>query len=189
MKTGSLFYIFVILVGFSGIAGAQQSAAGERTTLSQVEDHYINGAEHALVPVAEAMPEEKYSFAPTNGEFKGVRTFAEMVKHVAASNYGMAAAILHENPPIKLETDADVDAIRGKAEIVKFLQGSFEFLRKALNSINEQNEAELIKSPDSNKLLAKLEVADRAVTHCWNHYGQLIEYLRMSAIAPPGSHR
>jgi len=189
MQTGSLLYISVILVGLSGIAGAQQSAAGERTTLSQVEDHYINGAEHALVPVAEAMPEEKYSFAPTNGEFKGVRTFAEMVKHVAASNYGMAAAILNENPAIKLETDADVDAIRGKAEIVKFLQGSFEFLRKALNSINERNEAELIKSPDSNKPLAKLEVADRAVTHCWNHYGQLIEYLRMSGIAPPGSHR
>ncbi len=82
-----------------------------------------------------------------------------------------------------------MDAIRGKAEIVKFLQGSFEFLRKALNSINERNEAELIKSPDSNKPLAKLEVADRAVTHCWNHYGQLIEYLRMSGIAPPGSHR
>src|SRR5258708_20124484 len=187
MKIGSLLYMFVIVVSSSSIGFAQQTASGQRTTLSQVEDHYINGGENGVVPVAEGMPEEKYSFAPTNGQFKGVRTFAEMVKHVAASNYGMAAAILHdENPPVKLETDADVDAIKGKAEMVKFLKGSFEFLHKALDSINEQNEAELIQSPDSAKPLARLEVANRAVTHCWNHYGQLIEYLRMSGIAPPG---
>jgi hypothetical protein len=115
MKTGSLLYICVILFASSSIAFAQQAASGEHGTLAQVEDHYINGAEHALVPVAEAMPEEKYSFAPTNGQFQGVRTFAEMVKHVAVSNYGMAAAILHEKPPVKLDSDADVDAIKGKS--------------------------------------------------------------------------
>jgi len=188
MKTLALLYTFVILVACSNVTFAQHGTSGEHTTLSQVEDHYINGAEHALVPIAEAMPEDKYSFAPTNGQFKGVRTFAEMVKHVAASNYSMASAILHENPPIKLETDADVDAIKGKAEIVKFLKGSVDFLRKAVGSINEQNETELIQSPDSSKPLARLEVADRAVTHCWNHYGQLIEYLRTSGTTPPASH-
>jgi len=188
MKTAGLLYTSVILLACSGIAFAQHGTLSEHTTLSQIEERYVNGAEHAFVPIAEAMPEDKYSFAPSNGQFKGVRTFADMVKHVAASNYSMASAILHENPPIKLETDADLDAIKGKAEIVKFLKGSFEFLRKALSSINEQNETELIKSPDSSKPLARLEVADRAVTHCWNHYGQLVEYLRTSGIAPPGSH-
>ena len=70
------------------------------------------------------MPEDKFSFARRNGEFHGVRTFADMVKHVGASNYGMAAAILHENPPIKLETQADLDAIKSKAEIDEWLQGT-----------------------------------------------------------------
>ena len=188
MKTFALLYTFVTLVACSNVAFGQHATSSEHTTLSQIEDHYVNGAEHALVPIAEAMPEDKYSFAPTNGQFRGVRTFAGMVKHVAASNYGMASAILHENPPIKLETDADVDAIKGKAEIVKFLKGSVDFLRKAVGSINEQNETELIQSPDSSKPLARLEVADRAVTHCWNHYGQLIEYLRTSGTTPPASH-
>jgi uncharacterized damage-inducible protein DinB len=187
MKTRSLFYI-VALVTSSRIAPAQHTTAGERGTLAQIEDHYISGAEHALMRVAEAMPDDKYSFAPTNGQFKGVRTFAEMVKHVAASNYGMASAILDENPPVKLDTEADVDAITGKANIVKFLNGSFEFLHQALRSINESNETELIQAPDSDRPLARQEVADRAITHCWNHYGQLVEYLRMSGIAPPSSH-
>jgi hypothetical protein len=187
MKTVGWLSISIILFGFNSLALAQHSESTQRTTLSQIEDHYIDGAERALMSMVEAMPDDKYSFAPTNGEFKGVRTFADMVKHVAASNYGMASAILHENPPIKLETQADVDAIKGKAEIVKFLKGSFEFLHKALNSINERNETELIKSPDSSAPLARLEVADRAVTHCWDHYGQLVEYLRMNGIVPPGS--
>ncbi len=188
MKTFALLYTFAMLVACSNVAFGQHAALGEHTTLSQVEEHYISAAEHALVPVAEAMPEDKYSFAPTNGEFKGVRTFANQLKHVAASNYSMAAAILHEKLPIKLETDADLDAIKGKAEIVKFLQGSFDFLRKAVASITEQNETELIRSPDSSTPLARLDVADRAVTHCWNHYGQLIEYLRTSGTTPPSSH-
>ena len=166
-----------------------QHGTSMQSSFSQIEDHYANAAEHALVPVAEAMPENKYGFAPTNGEFKGVRTFANMLKHAAASNYGMAAAILHEKPPVKLETQADLDAIATKADIVKFLQGSFDFLRKALGSINENNETDLIQSPDSDKPLARLEAADRAVTHCWNHYGQLVEYLRMNGIVPPESHR
>ena len=50
----------------------------------------------ARVPAVEAMPEDKFGFAPTNGEFKGVRTFAEQVKHVAAVNYIFGAAILSE---------------------------------------------------------------------------------------------
>ena len=187
MKTLALLYTFV-LGACSSVAFGQHAASSEHTTLSQIEDHFVNGAEHAIVPIAEAMTEDKYSFAPTNGQFKGVRTFADMVKHVAASNCGMASAILHENPPIKLEPDADVNAIKGKVEIVKFLKGSFDFLRKAVGSINEQNETELIQSPDSSKPLARLEVADRAVTHCWNHYGQLIEYLRTSGTTPPASH-
>ncbi|HEY6249823.1 MAG TPA: DinB family protein [Candidatus Angelobacter sp.] len=188
MKNVGLLYACVVLIALSGVVCAQHSASSQNTTLSQIEDHYITDAEHAVLPLAEAMPEDKYSFAPTNGQFKGVRTFADMVKHVAVSNYGMASAILHQNMPIKLETQADLDAIKGKAEIVQFLKGSFDFLRKALGSINEQNQTELVQAPDSSKPLARLEVADRAITHCWNHYGQMIEYLRMSGIAPPGSH-
>ncbi|HEX7253493.1 MAG TPA: DinB family protein [Thermoanaerobaculia bacterium] len=178
---------FLILMACAGLALAQGDAPGVRPTVSQLEDRFVGAAEREVVPAADAMPEEKYSFAPTNGEFTKVRTFAEMVKHVAASNYGMAAAILHEKPPVKLETQSDLDAIRTKAEIMTFLRGSFAFLHRALSSINEKNQTELIRSPDSDKPLARLEVADRALWHCNNHYGQMVMYLRMNGIVPPAS--
>lgn len=171
-------------------AFAQHGTPTGHASFPQVVDGFVTAIEEVQVPVAEAMPDDKYSFAPTNGSFKGVRTFADMIKHVAASNYGMAAAILHEDPPIKLETEADIDAIKGKKEIVKFLKGSFDFLHKAALTINEQNAMELIESPDSpNKQLSRLEVAERAVSHSFNHYGQMIEYLRISGITPPSGHR
>jgi hypothetical protein len=155
--------------------------------VSQLEDRFVGAAEREVVPAADAMPEEKYSFAPTNGEFKKVRTFAEMVKHVAAANYGMAAAILHEKPPVKLETQSDLDAIQTKADIMMFLKGSFAYLHKAFGSITEKNQTDMIRSPDSDKPLARLEVADRALWHCNNHYGQMVMYLRMNGIVPPAS--
>jgi len=189
MKTFSLPFTLLLLTAAGYSTPAQHGASTQSTTFSQTEDHYASDAEHALVSLAAAMPENKYSFAPTNGEFKGVRTFADMVKHAAASNYGMAAAILHQKSPVKLETEADLDVYTTKAHIVRFLQGSFDFLHKALSSINQSNETDLIQSPDTDKPIARQEVADRAITHCWNHYGQLVEYLRMNGIVPPASHR
>lgn len=187
MKNTKWLFPILMLFAWGSGAFAQGSKSSKRPTVSQLEDRFAGLTKGQIVPAAEAMPEDKYSFAPTNGEFKGVRTFADQLKHIAISNYSMAAAILHEKPPIKLESESDLDAIRTKADIVKFLTGSFAYLRKALSSINEKNETELIKSPDSDEPLSRLEVADRALWHCYNHYGQLIEYLRMSGIVPPAS--
>src|SRR5260370_12743280 len=122
MKSHTLLHVLVAFVWLSSLALAQHGASTQHAPFSEIEEHYVNSAEHAMVPLVEAMPEDKFSFAPSNGEFHGVRTFADMVKHVAASNYGMAAAILHENPPIKLETQADLDSTKSQARIVKLLQ-------------------------------------------------------------------
>ena len=192
MRIGKLLLAMLWVFGSPAFAqhegqhGAQPRAVGEHQTFSQIQDLFVSAAENTIVPLAEAMPEDKYSFAPTNGQFKGVRTFSEQIKHVAASNYGLAAAILERDLPIKLETQADLDAISGKAQTVKFLKDSFEFLHKAASIITEKNAKDLIKSPDSpGKPLSRIEVAERATSHCWNHYGQLVEYLRMSGLTPP----
>src|SRR3981081_2735678 len=128
MKTLALLYTFVILVACSNVTFAQHGTSGEHTTLSQVEDHYINGAEHALVPIAEAMPEDKYSFAPTNGQFKGVRTFAEQIKHVAAVNYIFGAAILSEKVPVDVGDESGPASLTTKADILKYLKNSLPYV-------------------------------------------------------------
>src|SRR5216684_4820598 len=92
----------LILLACSGLALAQTAAkpTTERRTIQQVLDRAVKNVEQEFVPAAGAMPEDKYSFAPSNGEFKGVRTFAQQVKHVAAVNYIFGAAILSEKVPV-----------------------------------------------------------------------------------------
>ena len=64
------------LLLLSGIALAQAAKPAEPRTVTQVLTSSVTNVENEFVPAAEAMPEDKYSFAPTTGEFKGVRTFA-----------------------------------------------------------------------------------------------------------------
>ena len=98
--TGLLALLLLLFAG--GFAQAQDARPVENRSIAQVLDHSVAGVEGEFVPAAEAMPEDKYSFAPTNGEFKGVRTFAQQVRHVAAVNYLVGAAILGEKPPVEL---------------------------------------------------------------------------------------
>ena len=95
----NLYKMTACLLLLSGIALAQ-AAKPEPKTVSQVLNGAVTNVENEFVPAADAMPEDKYSFAPTTGEFKGVRTFTQQVKHVAAVNYILAAAILEEKSPV-----------------------------------------------------------------------------------------
>lgn len=179
---------FVVLLACNGLAFAQMPKAGEHQTVAQVLDSSVKGVEGEFVPAAEAMPEDKYSFAPTAGEFKGVRTFAQQVKHVAAVNYILGASILVEKPPVDIGGENGPDAIASKADIVKFLKESFVYLHKAANSVNEKNMTDSIKHPFAEgKTTSRLAMATLAVGHVFDHYGQMVEYLRMNGVVPPAS--
>ena len=146
----------------------------------------MNIGKKEFVATADAMPEDKYSFAPTAGEFKGVRTFAEQVKHVAAVNYIFGAAILRENrrwTPVKRGART---RSRAKLKSCKFLKDSFAYLHKALASITEKN---AIRSDNSclRMKAARLSVGAFAALIPLDHYGQMVEYLRMNGIVPPAS--
>ena len=140
-----------------------------------------------IVDIAEAMPEDKYAFAPSNGEFKGVRTFAQQVKHVAAVNYLVAADMMGEKPPVELGGESGPDAVKTKADIVKFLKDSFAYVHKAAGVINEQNQLEAIKNPFGEGTATRLGMATLIVGHCFDHYGQMVVYLRSNGIVPPAS--
>jgi hypothetical protein len=164
-----------------------QTKPDDHPTVAKVLDGRISGLEAEFVPAAEAMPEDKYSFAPTNGEFKGVRNFAQQVKHVAAANYMFGAAILVEKPPVELGGENGPDALTSKADIVKFLKDSFAYVHKAVGSVNEKNMVEPVKSPFGSGNTTRLALATMVVGHCFDHYGQIVEYLRMDGIIPPAS--
>jgi hypothetical protein len=171
---------------WSGTLPAQANHAAEQRSVSKALDFFVTDSEEHLVPVAEAMPEEKYSFAPVNGEFKDVRTFAEQIKHLAANNYDMAAAILGENPTPEMENETGPDSVRNKAEVVAYLKGSFTALHKAVATIDDKNLLEPV-SAGRIRQWTRLRLTIDAIAHSSNHYGQLVEYLRMNGIVPPAS--
>jgi uncharacterized damage-inducible protein DinB len=146
-------------------------------------------AEKVIIPAVDAMPADKFGFAPTDGEFKGVRTFGQMVKHLSATNHILAAAALGEEPPVDAGDEVGPEAVRTKAEILNYLNGSFAHLSKAIESIGQTN-ASVNPSPISP--LKKGEVTRSALVveslmHACDHYGQIVEYLRMNGVVPPAS--
>jgi len=84
------------------------------------------------------MPAEKYSYAPTRGEFSGVRTFAQQLKHIAADNYLLGAGILGEKPPVEVGAGEDgANAVRSKPEIIGYVKASFAYMHRAAASIDD----------------------------------------------------
>jgi|SRR5579864_2305482 len=159
----------------------------ERRTVTDILDHTISNLEEEFVPAAEAMPADKFDFAPTNGEFKGARTFGQQIKHVAAVNYELGAAILQEKPPGDLNGEAGPASITSKADVMKYLKDSFTYVHQAVRTINEQNEVETVKSPFGEGRVSRLGLACSVSWHGYDHYGQMAVYLRMNGIIPPAS--
>ena len=173
----------VLLLSTASVV-AQVATPAEPRTASQVLDFWVTNTEQLLVPAADAMPEAKYSFAPSNGEFSGVRTFAEQVKHLAAANYQLAAAALGEDPPTGTDHETAPDTVKTKAQVMDYLKESFVSLHRAAAALNESNMNDPIPSKGNRTRL--LMLID-AVVHSSNHYGQIVEYLRMNNIVPPAS--
>jgi len=169
-----------------------QTTADPRRTDTQIIDFILSFQEQRLIDIAEAMPAEKYSFAPTHGEFKNVRTFAEQLKHIAADNYLLAAGILGERPPVEVGAgESGSSDVRSKAEIVAYLKASFAYMHRAAAAIDDANSPIPTPkiSPWPEGTATRLGVAIEDCVHTWDHYGQLVEYLRMNGVVPPASRR
>lgn len=180
MKTLSRTLLCLLFSLFSHVAFAQT-----KVTVSQALDFWITNTEREVVAAADAMPEEKYSFAPSVGEFAGVRTFGEQVKHLSANNYRMAAYMLGQTPRSDQESESGPETVRSKAQIMDYVKGSFAALHRATAGVDEGNMLTPLSVPIRQK--TRLQLAVDAVAHSYNHYGQMVEYLRMSGIVPPAS--
>jgi uncharacterized damage-inducible protein DinB len=174
----------------SPAAGGSASPSTPPTVASAI-DREISIVEKEVVEAAEAMPEDKFDFSPEKlnvpgSDYKGVRTFAAQLKHIAAANYLIWSPITGEKPPDNVNDGKGPDNMKAKAEIVKYLKDSFAFGHKAVATLTSSNLVEPITS-SSGKPTTRLFLATFAPAHCFDHYGQLVEYLRMNGIVPPAS--
>jgi uncharacterized damage-inducible protein DinB len=180
--------VALCVLALAGVVTAQaKKGKEERRTVTQVLDSSVSNMEHEFVPAADAMPEDKFGFAPSNGEFKGVRTFGEQVKHVAAVNYIFGAAILSEKVPVDVGDESGPASLKTKAEILNYLKDSFAYVHKAIQTIDAKNLVQPLKSPFGEGTVTRLGLAASVAGHGFDHYGQMVEYLRMNGIVPPAS--
>jgi uncharacterized damage-inducible protein DinB len=147
---------------------------------AKVLDKMLSGYEHDLLPLVEAMPADKYNFAPTNGEFKGVRTFGEQVKHIAQANYYYFGSVSSTKPNMPKMAD-----LKTKDQMIQELKDSFAYGHQVIATITAENAFDAVGTGDSTRTRAGM--AAGAVAHGYDHYGQLVEYLRMNGIIPPAS--
>jgi uncharacterized damage-inducible protein DinB len=181
------------LVSLAAVAqGGQNQGPAAGTIVDPVKayDSQLYIVESEMMNAVKAMPAEKYGFAPSaaifvpgqTAKFDGVRTFAEQATHVAEANYSFAAAISGVKP------DVDVDAIgkmTKKDDVVAALAGSYASMHKAIGTLTVANAFEVIKTQEPGVQTRGTLVAF-TVGHCFDHYGQMVEYLRMNGIVPPG---
>jgi uncharacterized damage-inducible protein DinB len=155
-------------------------AVGTPVPPAQVYGKLLTLLESEFVGAAEAMPEDKYNFAPTSaiGEFKGVRTFGEQVKHVAEAN----GFFFHDPSQPMVDNRADIDKLKTKAEIVKALKDSFVQAHAYVDSITTDNAYLTISNGNTRAGMAAFGIA-----HFMDHYGQMVEYMRLNGIVPPAS--
>jgi uncharacterized damage-inducible protein DinB len=182
------------LVARAGMAASQQNAHEGPAALDAPKEKralqvFLKSVQTQIVSAADAMPAVKYGFAPTDGEFKGVRTFGQQVKHLAATNHILAAAALGEDTPADAGDEMGPDTVRTKAEILDYLNASFAHLGKAIDAIGEKSP--IVKSspisPMKGTETTRLALTVEALIHAFNHYGQMVEYLRMNGVVPPAS--
>jgi len=189
------FWGIVILVLAGSIAGtgaiAQQGAPAAQKpvpTITSMLQTQLTIVETEIVGAANAMPEDKYSFAPTNGNFVGVRTFAQEAKHVATINNLFFGSLLGEPTPPGLDEGTNgPDDIQTKAQIIQFLKDSFAHGHKAIATINADNAFTVLDHPVLSFLNTRAGVASFAAVHAMDHYGQMVEYLRDNGVVPPAS--
>lgn len=165
---------------------AQPSQAAP--TLASTLDRQISIVEKEVTEAAEAMPENKFNFSPESlnipgDDYKGVRTFAQQVKHIAASNFAIWRPLTGDTFPKDFLGGNGPENIKTKAEILKFLKDSFALGHKAAATLTPEN---MLQPPEHSKS-ARLNLATFAVAHAFDHYGQMVEYLRMNGIVPPAS--
>jgi uncharacterized damage-inducible protein DinB len=184
-----MFPLFLVLIAGSWCA-AQAPNPGAEITVSKVLVNSVTHVQRTLLPLAEAMPENKYGFTPTNGEFNGVRTFGQQLKHVAATNFIYASSILGEKAPVDVGEDENGPAsLKTKTEILKYMNDSFTYVLKAVATIDAKNVVSPIKNPFGEGQATRLSMTTLIIGHCFDHYGQMVEYLRMNGIVPPASQR
>jgi uncharacterized damage-inducible protein DinB len=160
----------------AGVAQAQTAnplSTGAKRTYDIVKGY--------LIRAAEKMPEEHYAFKPN----KDVRSFGQLVGHVADANFGFCSAAAGEKPPMGGFDGSLEKSKTTKADLQKALADAFAYCDKVYGGMTDSGATPLVKGFWGE--LPKLSVLDFNTAHDFEHYGNIVTYMRLKDIVPPSS--
>ena len=157
------------------------SAALAQNPVSDAIREGWDGARRNLTRATEAMPDAKFNFKPVDT----VRTFGQIVAHVAGANYIFCAAARGEKAPYA--EDHFEKAATTKAAVAKALADSIAYCDAAYKSLDDRRAAEMVAAPFGSGKSARASALMGNTGHLQEHYGNLVTYLRINGIVPPSS--
>ena len=169
-------------------AFSQSTNVAAPQSVSATVDREVSTIEGLVIGAAEAMPEADFNFSPETlklekSDYQGVRNFATELKHIGSSNYFLWSPVTGDKQPDGLGNGDGPEKLKSKAEIIQFVKDSFALGHKAAASLTPEN---MLQIPTGSKS-CRLYLATFGVAHAYDHYGQMVEYLRMNGIVPPAS--
>jgi uncharacterized damage-inducible protein DinB len=178
----------------SGSSSAQSSTPTAAPTIASVLNNQLRSIERDVMNAADAIPQDKFDFSPASGNIPGdfktpnpVRTFGEQFKHIGDALESYSSIIMGQKPQASADENGPKN-IKTKQEVVDYVKAAFAKAHSAIDTINQQNATEEIPNPSGgSRKPTRLGLAVGMVAHSNNHYGQIIEYLRMNGIVPPES--
>ncbi len=176
-----IFLVVAVTVGFSqekpAAPAAPAAAAAPENPLSAYNKKMYAGVKDIILRSADKMPEENYNFKPT----EAVRSYGEVLGHVAESQYYFCSTVLGEKSP-----GPGVDKKKtAKADVVAALKEAFAYCDKAYDSLTDASGAQTVKFFAGDA--PKLSVLSVNNMHTMEHYGNLVTYMRLKNIVPPSS--
>ena len=142
-----------------------------------------NGAKRNIAESAEQMPEADYAFRPVST----VRTFGEILAHVAGANYAFCSAAKGEKSPFA-EDDFEKTA-KTKAAIIKAVNDSHAYCDGAYAALTDATAGQLVANPFGSGQSPRSSQLIGNIGHDNEHYGNLVTYFRIKGMVPPSSKR
>jgi uncharacterized damage-inducible protein DinB len=172
-------FLFATLAAASVAVLAQGSAVAPDNPISDSEKRVYAMLSSVVIAAAEKMPEESYSFKPT----PEVRSFGQLVGHLADSNYFFCATAAGETKPV---SDAEKSKTK-KADLVAALKDAVAYCNKTYAGMTDAKGSQLTKMMNFD--MAKLTVLAGNFAHNYEHYGNMVTYMRIRGIVPPTSEK
>ena len=172
MKTLKQNVFLLLTILFFNLSWAQEINSPEEPMASvDIAALYIP---HTIITAAQQMPEEYYTFRPT----PDVRSFGELMAHMAESNFQMTATAKRETAPVP-------EVVPTKTEVIKALEASFDYYAKAREHMTKEQKEILVKFMGGTQPAGN--VLDFLIFHSLQHYGNVIVYMRLKGLIPPSS--